>query len=162
MTPFLSLFSFLQVRLRDGTGESLCVIESNVMVKLSGGTNSAATHEVLEVRHRLVNTTSSLYLDSSTGQLVRLQQPVPHSHASAPPGASAQQQFSMLLSRIDDGVDSAVLRAIAEAQRTAASKNGNGSTSGQLPVFRIESICDANSVAVEAVRAQQGKPQSCV
>lgn len=140
------------MRLRDGTGEALCVIESNVLV-LNGGP-AAQPNELQEVRHRLVNTTSSLYLDSSTGQLVRLQQssagaqpsgiavPVPR-----PSGQQQQQQFSMLLSRIDDGVDCAIVRAIAVSQRPGSTSSGN------LPIFRIEAICDANPAAFEALRA---------
>lgn len=145
----------IQMRLRDASGDALCVVESNVLALIrsrrdTGGDNMLQPPqpqwEVQEVRHRLVNTTSTLYLDSSTGQLVRLQQQQ-HSSTSTT-SSSSSASFSLLLSRIDDGVHSSLLGAIALCSNNSSGKVG----SAHLPAFRIEAICDANPAAIEALR----------
>lgn len=126
------------MRLRDGSGEVLCVIESTVE-------QSVATGELSAVRHRLVNTSSTLFFDSVTGQLVRAPtaaaggQALPTGAAAVTP--SGPTQYAMLLSRIDDpAVESPLLHHLRSQQQQQQSKNGRGNP---LPVFRIETICDA-------------------
>jgi hypothetical protein len=115
------------MRLRDSSGDALCLIES--VVALDGTA-------VVQVKQHLVNTSSSLFFDPSTGQLTRLT-------GSTDSGASSQ--LAVLLSRLDDCAECGALRQLRARRRERP-----GAAAGPLPVFRIEAICDANLAGVAA------------
>ena len=141
----------LQMRLRDGSGEMLCVIESTV--EQSAATDSAGG-EITAVHHRLVNTSSTLFFDNVTGQLVRAPSAgIPSPSSGAADGSvalssvsSGPVQYAMLLSRIDDpAIESPLLTYLrAQQQQQQHSKPARASP---LPMFRIETICDALPLA---------------
>jgi hypothetical protein len=117
----------VQIRLRDNSGEALCLIES--VVALDGAA-------VVQVKQHLVNTSSSLFFDPSTGQLTRL---------TGSTDSGANSQLAVLLSRLDDCAECGALR-----QLRARRGERPGAAAGPLPVFRIEAICDANLAGVAA------------
>lgn len=145
------------MRLRDSSGEMLCVIESAVEL--------AAAGEIAAVHHRLVNTSSSLYFDNVTGQLVRAPSTALTANADAVGSASADgqplssvvstgpAQYAMLLSRIDDpAIECPLLQWLRsqqlQQQQQQQAKNGRANP---LPIFRIETICDALPSAVRFI-----------
>jgi hypothetical protein len=132
------------MRARDTSGEVLCVVESAVLVQ-------AGAEAAQQVRHHVVNTSATLFFDPSTGQMTRL---VARPPAAAPPTAADASPtvpagLSLLLTRIDDGVDCALLRHL-QAQRAASAVARPGAPS-TLPVFRIEAISDANPATSPAI-----------
>lgn len=117
------------MRLRDASGEAMCVLESRVGV-------AAASGDIVAVRHCVVNTTSSLFFDPASGQMTRA--PSAAVNTSVP---VAPTQYAMLLARVDDAsVDCPVLRHL-RVQQAAAGR-------AVLPTFRIETICDAQPLCV--------------
>ncbi len=125
-----------QMRARDASGEVLCVVESAVLVQ-------AGADAAQQVRHHVVNTSASLFFDPATGQMTRLvaRPPVTAAPPTADLGAAASAGLALLLTRIDDGVDCALLRHL-QAQRAASAVARPGAPS-TLPVFRVEAISDA-------------------
>jgi hypothetical protein len=115
------------MRLRDSSGDALCLIES--VVALDGTA-------VVQVKQHLVNTSSSLFFDPSTGQLTRL---------TGSPACAARSLVGVLVSRLDVGGGGGALRP-----RGARRRERPGAAAGPLPVFRIEAICDANLAGVAA------------
>jgi hypothetical protein len=120
-------YTLVQIRLRDSSGEALCLIESVVALE---------SIAVVQVKQHLVNTSSSLFFDPSTGQLTRL---------TGSTDSGANSQLAVLLSRLDDCAECGALR-----QLRARRGERPGAAAGPLPVFRIEAICDANLAGVAA------------
>ena len=125
------------MRLRDDSGEVLCVLESTVLVGASSTSKTKAPEPIERVRHHLINTSSSILFDACSGQLTRLLVPAVSAQIPTP---QPQPSVALLLSRIDDGVDSAVVRHMLSlhAERSTAAPR----TAPTLPCFRIDAICD--------------------
>ena len=119
--------------------------------------NEKEALEIVSVQHHLVNTASTLYFDSSTGGMVRVQQRQVQPTVNASTEVQAQTQpplrYACMLSRIDDDVDCPLFSQLTRAALIRATANGATTAAGsQLPTYRIESICDASLVAMETMR----------
>lgn len=104
----------------------------------------SAIGDISAVRHCVVNTTSSLFFDAVSGQMTRAPPPPPATAAASAtasnnPSGPARSEYAILLARVDDAaVDCPLLRHL-RLQQAAAGR-------AALPIFRIETICDAQPI----------------
>ena len=139
------------MRLRDKSGDLLCIIESTALVSEGGKATGDTGNVLVRVNQHMMNTCTSLFFDASTGQMSRLSnRGVSDTAATSPP-------LAVLLSRVDDSVDCGVIEHLREVQVERAMTNRSRQTqqplqmpqgaSNQvvLPVFRIDAICDASA-----------------
>eukprot|EP00601_Ochromonadales_sp_CCMP2298_P003595 CAMPEP_0173180730 /NCGR_PEP_ID=MMETSP1141-20130122/6878_1 /TAXON_ID=483371 /ORGANISM="non described non described, Strain CCMP2298" /LENGTH=816 /DNA_ID=CAMNT_0014103613 /DNA_START=2537 /DNA_END=4984 /DNA_ORIENTATION=+ len=94
VTGAVQVLGYQMVRLRDSSGEVLCVIESDVTLGQGQGQGAGQGLSIQRVAHRLVSTSVQLGLDQHSGVL-RVHTPAMHTHApraptlATAPGATA-------------------------------------------------------------------------
>lgn len=142
------------MRLRDTTGNLLCIIESSVLLAARVGTVSSGTQEVggnvVRVNQHMMNTSTSLFFDSSQGHMTRLNRGT---------GATDPAPHAVLLSRIDDGAECEVMEYLRTVQVERAMQQNlkqgvsppESCNQAALPVFRIDAMCDASCVSFNKV-----------